>query len=156
MEAPDKFDRYILERLQQDARTSAEQMAAVIGLSATAVQRRIRRLREQGVITAEVAVLDPARLGLGCTVLVEVQLQQGSRSEVIDGFKRRMAERPEVQQCFYVAGEHDFVLVVLAPDIAAYEALSRELFFSDPNIRKFRSVFVLDVAKRGLSVAVQP
>lgn len=143
----DKFDRQILAQLQQDCRVPAERMAVAIGLSATAVQRRIRRLRDTGVIRAERAQLDPAALGLGFSALVEVQLKVASRAALIDGFKRRMAEEPQVQQCFYVAGECDFMLQLRCADVAEFERLTRRLFFDDPNILKFRSLVVLDDCK---------
>lgn len=143
----DKFDRQILARLQGDPRQPAERIASVIGLSATAVQRRIRRLREAGVIVGERLLLDAAALGFGLSVWVEVELREASRKAVIDGFKRRMAAEPRVQQCFYVAGDSDFLLLLRCRDVAEFEALTRELFFDDANIRKFRSVFVLDDCK---------
>ncbi|WP_457322756.1 Lrp/AsnC family transcriptional regulator [Roseateles sp. P5_E11] len=143
----DKFDRQILGRLQGDPRQPAERIATAIGLSVTAVQRRIRRLREAGVIRGERLVLDAAALGYGLAVWVEVELREASRKAVIDGFKRRMAAEPRVQQCFYVAGDSDFLLLIRCRDVAEFEALTRELFFDDANIRKFRSVFVLDECK---------
>ncbi|WP_457389519.1 Lrp/AsnC family transcriptional regulator [Roseateles sp. P5_E1] len=143
----DKFDRQILGRLQGDPRQPAERIATAIGLSVTAVQRRIRWLRDAGVIRGERLVLDVAALGYGLAVWVEVELREASRKAVIDGFKRRMAAEPRVQQCFYVAGDSDFLLLMRCRDVAEFEALTRELFFDDANIRKFRSVFVLDECK---------
>lgn len=143
----DKFDRQILARLQDDPRQPAERIATAIGLSVTAVQRRIRRLRDAGVIRDERLVLDAAALGYGLAVWVEVELREASGKAVIDGFKRRMAAEPRVQQCFYVAGDSDFLLLIRCRDVAEFEALTRELFFDDANIRKFRSVFVLDECK---------
>lgn len=140
----DKFDRQILAALQAEPRTPAEAIAREVGLSATAVQRRIRRLREAGVIRGERLLLDPQALGLTLCVWVEVQLAEASSTAVIDGFKRRMAAEPRVQQCYYVAGESDFMLQLRCRDVADFEALTRALFFDDPNIRKFRSIFVLD------------
>lgn len=152
----DPLDRAILSLLQRDARASSEAIAREVALSPTAVQRRIRRLREAGVIRAEVAVLDPAAVGRGLTAIVGIVLVQGSRDDLIDAFKRRMAARPEVQQCYYVSGEHDFVLIVTARDMADYERVSRALLFNDANIRKFTTTFVLDAVKAGLAVPVNP
>lgn len=148
----DKFDRQILIAMQADCRVSSEQIAQSIGLSATAVQRRVKRLRADGVIRAEVALVDAQAVGRVVTALVEVQLAVGSREVLIDGFKRRMAEHPEVQQCYYVAGDNDFVLLLTAKDMADYERLTRELFFDEPNIKKFKSTFVLDACKLSLTV----
>ncbi|ALN63388.1 asnC family protein [Lysobacter antibioticus] len=150
----DEFDRRILQRLQLDARTTSEEIAESVGLSATAVQRRIKRLRSEGAIRAEVAIVDPAAVGQGLTVIVGIELIQGSRTDLIDRFKRRMAAEPQVQQCYYVAGDHDFVLVVLARDVRDYEALSRRLWFEDANIKRFSTTFVLDPVKTGLQVPI--
>ncbi|MGO1000522.1 Lrp/AsnC family transcriptional regulator [Lysobacter sp. CA196] len=150
----DEFDRRILQRLQLDARTTSEEIADAVGLSATAVQRRIKRLRSEGAIRAEVAIIDPAAVGQGLTVIVAIELIQGSRADLIDRFKRRMAAEPQVQQCYYVAGEHDFVLVVLARDVRDYETLSRRLWFEDANIKRFSTTFVLDPVKTGLQVPI--
>ncbi len=150
--ALDKFDRQILAWVQQDCRVAAETLAAQIGLSATAVQRRLRRLREAGVIEREVAVLDPLALGLGVSVWVEVQLAVASQQQLVDGFAARMSQVPEVQQCFYVAGPFDFLLLLRCEDTGHFERLSRELFFDQPNIRKFRSTFVLQECKRGAAL----
>ena len=79
----------------------------------------------------------------------------GSREDLIDDFKRRMAAQPEVQQCYYVSGECDFFLVVTAEDLADYERLTRRLFFGVDNIRKFRTTFVLDPVKVGLQLPIR-
>jgi Lrp/AsnC family transcriptional regulator, leucine-responsive regulatory protein len=155
MPAPDKLDKHILALLQANARRSSEEIAEAVGLSATAVQRRIRRLRENGVIVADVAVLSAEAVGRRVTALVEVELLAGSRDDLVDDFKRRMTARPEVQQCYYVSGEYDFLLVVTARDLADYERLTRQLFFGAGNIRKFRSIFVLDPVKVGLQLPLE-
>ncbi len=154
MEPLDKFDKAILDLLQHSTRRTSEEIADSVGLSATAVQRRLKRLREDGTIRAEIAVVSPTAVGRGVTALVEVQLLAGSRDDLIDGFKRRMAAQAEVQQCWYVSGDADFVLVLTATDMADYERLTRKLFFNDANIRKFRSTFVLDAVKTGLQLPI--
>ncbi|MGH8079812.1 MAG: Lrp/AsnC family transcriptional regulator [Lysobacter sp.] len=150
----DEFDRRILQRLQSDARTTSEDIAEAVGLSATAVQRRIKRLRAQGALLSEVALIDPAAVGLTLRVIVGIELIQGGRADLIDRFKRRMAAQPQVQQCYYVAGEYDFMLIVLARDVQDYERLSRALWFEDENIKRFTTTFVLDGVKVGLQVPV--
>jgi Lrp/AsnC family leucine-responsive transcriptional regulator len=154
MEQLDKFDRAILDLLQRNARRTSEEIADAVGLSPTAVQRRIKRLRQDGVIRAEIAVLSPAAIGRGVTALVEVQLVAGSRDDLIDGFKRRMAAEEVVQQCWYVSGDADFILVLTATDMADYERITRTLFFGDENIKKFRTTFVLDAVKSGLQLPI--
>lgn len=148
----DRLDLAILARLQRDGRATSHEIGAEVGLSPTAVQRRIKRLRADGVIVAETAVVSRQAVGRGLTAIVAVELAQGGQKELIDAFKTRMSARPEVQQCYYTAGEADFVMVVTARDPADYERLSRELFFDQPNIRKFTTTLVMDVVKAGLSL----
>ena len=147
----DPFDLAILAILQKDATTPQRAIGEAVNLSAPAVQRRIKRMQETGVIQANVAVADPAKLGQAITVLVEIEMASELASE-IDAAKRAFAEAPEVQQCYYVTGEFDFMLVVLVPDMAAYEALTRRLFFGNNNVKRFRSLVALDRVKVGLSV----
>ncbi len=147
----DAFDRAILAIVQKDNATPLRVIGEAVSLSAPAVQRRLRRLEEQGIIAANAAVLDPAALGHPITVFVEVELVSETVEE-IDDAKRRLAAEPQVQQCYYVTGEADFVLVILVPTMSEYEALTRRLFFGNPNIRKFRSFVAMDRVKVGLDV----
>jgi DNA-binding Lrp family transcriptional regulator len=151
----DTLDRSILALLQENGRLTSEAIARKVALSPTAVQRRIKRLRDEGAIIAEVAVVSPAAAGRGLTAIVNVTLARGGSEALLGAFKKRMARRPEVQQCYYVAGEHVFVLIVTAVDIADYERLSRDLFFDDPNIKKFQTTFVLEPVKVGLGVPLR-
>lgn len=147
----DHTDRCLLDLLQQDARQSLESLAAQVGLSAAAVQRRIKRLRDGRVITAEVVQVDAASVGLPMSFIVTVELER-ERADEIDAFRRKASAEPKVQQVYYVTGEGDFILVVLAQDMDDYEQLTRRLFFDDPNIRRFRTSVVMGKAHRSLAV----
>lgn len=147
----DAKDRRLLDLLQHDARQSLEVLASEVALSAPAVQRRIKRLREAGVIAGDVAVVDPTAVGLPMTFLVIVEFER-ERAEQIDAFRRKVTAEPQVQQGYYVTGEGDFVMVVLARDMDDYEALTRRLFFDDPNVRRFRTSVVMGKAYRSLAV----
>jgi len=147
----DAKDRHLLDLLQQDARRSLESMAGEVALSAPAVQRRIKRLREAGVIQRDVAVVDPAAVGLPMTFIVIVELER-ERAEQIDAFRRKVTAEPRVQQGYYVTGEGDFVVIALARDMDDFEALTRRLFFDDPNVRRFRTSVVMGSAFRSLYV----
>ncbi|HIC81731.1 MAG TPA: Lrp/AsnC family transcriptional regulator [Kiloniellaceae bacterium] len=151
MDDLDHFDVALLNQLQRDNRQTSEALAAEVGLSPTACQRRMKRLREAGYIRADVAVLDPARVGRRATFIVQVDLARG-RADIIDGFKRDMQKIPEVQQCYYVTGESDFIVIIVAEDIAHYEALTRSIFYGNPNIRKFHTQVVMDSVKLGLEI----
>lgn len=147
----DARDRQLLDFLQQDAGQSLDQLAEQVALSAPAVQRRIRRLRDAGVITAEVAVVEPQAVGLPMTFVILVELER-ERADQIDEFRRKVAAEPLVQQCYYVTGEADFVLIALTRDMEDFEALTRRLFFDDRNVRRFRTSVVMGKPLRSLSV----
>ncbi len=149
----DQFDRHILSYLQTDARMTAEKLSTLVGLSPAAVQKRVKKLRDSRVIQREIAVLDPERLGQKVTIVVEVNLSRET-VDILDAFKRRMREAPEVQQCYYTTGEVDFILVVVVKDISEYEAFTHKYFFSMPQVEKFKSSVVMDRVKAELSIRV--
>ena len=149
--ALDQFDLAILAILQQNNTTPQRLIGEAVNLSAPAVQRRIRRMEEAGIIQANVAIVDPARVGQPITIFVEVGMES-ERSDLIDAAKREFTAAAEIQQCYYVTGEADFILVVVVPTMAAYEALTRRLFFGNNNVKKFRTFVAMDRVKVGLAV----
>ena len=151
--ALDRFDRAILAMLQRDNGLPQRVIGDAIGLSAPAVQRRIKRMEAEGTIIANSAIVDPAAVGRPLTIFVAVEVES-DRADRIDRVKRRFAEAPEVQQCYYVTGETDFMLVVTVATMSDYEALTRRLFFADDNVRRFKTFVTMDRVKMGLSVPV--
>lgn len=147
----DQLDYSILRRLQRDARTIAESIAAEVGMSTAAVQRRIKRLRETGVIRREVAVLNPKALGLAMTFIVEVEMER-ERSDVLDAFRYQMDADENVQQCYYVTGAYDFILIVTARDMEDFEEFTQRTFFDNPNVRRFSTSIVMRPIKVGLTL----
>ena len=132
----DDFDRELLALVQRDNQRTHADLGEEVGLSASSVRRRLARLRSSGVIEADVAIVNPDKERI--TVLVTVVFQRESLEADRD-FKRRMREAPEVSQCYSVAGGLDFVLVVHAEDLAAYEAWGEETLMADPWIRRYDS-----------------
>lgn len=147
----DDFDRAILSRYQLDTRVAAHAIGDEIGLSAAAVQRRIKHMRQVGVITAEIAQLNPDALGLPVTVVVHVDIERETL-QYIDAFKAAMSARLEVQQCWCTTGLTDFILVVRVESMAAYEQFTREALVSHDNVAKFTSYVVLTEVKSGLAL----
>ena len=147
----DALDRRLLARWQRDTRRSAASLGDEIGLSAAAVQRRLKRLRESGVIEAEVALIDPdaGDAPLGCIVAVDLERE---READLDAVATRMRACAQVQQVYYVTGQADFVLHVVAADMAAYEAFTREHLLADGNVRSFTTHVVLRRIKRGFEL----
>lgn len=151
----DSFDIAILRILQRDNTTPQRVIGEAVNLSAPAVQRRIKRLEQAGVIRANVAVIEPAAVGQAITLFVEVELVSETAQD-IDAAKCEFTAAEAVQQCYYVTGEADFILVVVVPSMAAYEALTRNLFFENNNVRKFRTFVAMDRVKVGLTVPLAP
>lgn len=149
----DSFDRNILRIMQASNRTTSEQIADQVGLSAAAVQRRVKRMREQQVISSDVSVVNPRALGRTMTLIVQVSLER-ERVDLIDQFKKKMKARDEVQQCYYVTGSADFMLVITAFDMEDYENFTREAFFGNTNVRSFQTHVVMDPVKVSLAVPV--
>lgn len=147
----DDKDLEILRLVQSNARLTAETIGHEIGLSSPAVQKRLKKLRETGVIENEIAVLCPAKVGRELTVIVQVMLERESRLH-LDTFKRRMKTAHGVQQCYYTTGEADFIVVVVVEDIKAYEVFTQEYFFDESNVSKFTSSIVMDRVKVSLDI----
>ena len=147
----DDFDRRILDLLQQDALLPAERIGAEVGLSASAVQRRIVRLRSDGVITATVAQVDARALGRPLTLIVDVELER-ERPELMAAFKQWIEAEPAIQEAWYVTGDGDYVLVVTARDVEHYDTLMQQLVAHNANIRRFRTRVALNTLKRGQRV----
>lgn len=149
----DAFDLKLLSILQANTRGTAEELAAQVGLSPSACLRRVRRLREGGVIEAEVAVVAPRAVGRELTMVVQVALER-ERADIMDAFKRAMRATPEVMQCFYVTGDIDFILIVTMPSMEDYERFTNRFFFQNPNVRRFTTLVVMDRVKVGLAVPI--
>lgn len=149
----DRFDRRLLALVQRDAAQTAEALAERIGLSASAVQRRLKRLRETGVILGEIAMVDPLKVGKPSFFLAALEIER-ERPELVARLRQWLAAEEQVQQVYYVTGTADFVLVVVAPDVGAYDALMSRLMADNPNVRRFTTNVALGVGKRGLFVPI--
>ena len=147
----DKSDYIILRQLQLDASSSILALCEACNLSTASVQRRLARLRKANIIEAEVAVLNPQALGQGMTFVVMVELER-ERIEQLNAFQKLVSKEPHVQQCYYVTGEADFVLICIAPNMTEFEALTHRLFFENQNVRRFRTSVVMSRTKVGMEV----
>lgn len=154
MEILDKFVTAILKILQQDNFTSQRDIGEEIGLSAAAVQRRIKRMKENGIILSNISVIDREKVGRSITLFVEVSLDN-EKLEFIDTTKAVFRSTPEVQQCYYVTGDADFVLVIVVPCMHDYERLTRRIFFSNENIKHFRTLVTMDIVKLSLDIPLE-
>ena len=131
----DHFDHALLAEMQRDNQTPARILAERVGLSQSAVLRRLRRLRADKIITADISIVNPAVLGVPVTIHVLVSLVRGS--QLADEFARKLSSRPEIRQASYVTGGADFILHLQVESMEAYAAFARELFHDDPNVSTF-------------------
>ena len=146
----DATDLRLLELLQTDASGSNQDLAAQAHISPATCLRRVKRLREAGVIESEVALLSPERLaaalGHGLQAIVEVTLdRQGHEAQ--EAFEQRVMGDAAVQQCYRVSPGPDFVLIAHARDMPDYLALAQRLFTSDANVRNVKAFFAVKRAK---------
>jgi len=149
----DPFDRQLLNLLQENAGLTADKLADSVALSPSAIQRRIKRLRSQGVILRDIAVADHRKIGNPTFFIVALEVER-ERPELLAQLRKWLAAQAHIQQVFYVTGEADFILVITAPDTETYDALMSDLVTQNPNVRRFTTNVALSVIKRGLAVPV--
>lgn len=138
----DPIDLKILDLLQEDNQITNLELAERVGLSPPPCLRRVRRLREEGVIARDVALVDPAKVGRTIIAFVGVELDR-QREDVLASFERKIMAEPEVQQCYFVSGEVDYLLVVTCVDMPSYNAFARRVLANEHNIKRFRTSFNL-------------
>ncbi|SHH36721.1 transcriptional regulator, AsnC family [Chryseolinea serpens] len=153
MQPLDEFDKKLLRLLQRNNKTTADELGEAVGLSPSAVQRRLKRLRDEKVIEADVSIISPQVAGIGITCVVDIVLQDGN-SRALEKFKTTMRKCPEVMQCYFVTGTYDFVILVNAKDMQHYEAFSKKWLMDNNNVKHFYTHVVMDKVKVGYSVDV--
>ena len=138
----DPIDRCILHELQQEGRLPVTELAQRVGLSPTPCARRIARMEAAGVITGYGVRIDPARLGMGLTVFVFVELERQAK-DTLDIFERAVARFPEIVECHLMTGTRDVLLKVVCADLRAFDGFLEEGLLRVPGIRATRSSFSL-------------
>jgi Lrp/AsnC family transcriptional regulator, leucine-responsive regulatory protein len=151
--ALDNFDRKLLAEIQRDAEIPQNELGARVNLSTAAVNRRLRRLAEDGVIDHYAAIVAPEKVGYSLTIITMVEVES-EQIDQLDAMKRTFAQCPLVQQCYYLAGEWDFALVLTVKDMDQYNELTRQLFFSNNNVKRFKTMVSMSRVKVGLGVPV--
>ena len=151
----DEIDLRLLEQLQRDASLSNLDLAERVFTSPPTCLRRVKRLRDAGLIERQIAVLSTDKLapvlGHGLCAVVEITLdRQGA--EWLETFELRVADDASVQQCYRVSPGPDFVLVVHALDMPDYASLAQRLFTSDANVRNVKAFFSVKRSKFGARI----
>ena len=149
----DQFDKHLLRLLQQNNRLTSDELAEKVGLSPSAVQRRLKRLRDEKIIEADISIVSPSVVGLDLTCIVDVALEKGN-STGLEKFKASMLKCTDVMQCYYVTGKYDFVLIVHAPTMQYYEEFTNKWLLDNPNVSHFYTHVVMDKVKVGYSISI--
>jgi Lrp/AsnC family transcriptional regulator, leucine-responsive regulatory protein len=150
----DAIDRRILRVLQRDSLIGNQELAEQIGLSPPACLKRVRRLRDAGVIERTVAILSPRALDYPLLTVVRLKLDD-PLDEAKSAFETRVAGSPRVMQCLLVAGEIDYILLVRSRDVAHYQDFARRMLRAAP-IRSYTSEIVLEINKATTELPVDP
>ena len=149
-QALDKLDKAILRCLQLNGRETYDLVGEQVGLSASAVLRRVKRLEESGVIDSYVALVKPEAVGLGLTAYLNVRLEKHTESHKrnpMDLFRASVQTWPEVVECAAVTGEMDYLLRVVVRDMAHYSRFIMDTLLKHPSVEDCKTSFVLDQVK---------
>jgi len=153
----DLVDRRILRALQVDGRTTYDTLSEQVGLSPSAVLRRVKRLEESGAIASYVALVPPERVGLGLTAYINVRLEKHvevHKRTPMDLFRAAVQAWPEVVECSALTGEMDYLLRAVFADMQHYSRFIMETLLKHPSVEDCRTSFVLDRVKATTAVPV--
>lgn len=142
----DKLDHKILALYRRDTKISAERVGSMVGLSVSAVQRRIKQLKSNGVIEQEIALINSEKFAYQMQFIINVDLIE-ERSNDIQAFEDKMLAQPCVLQCYYLTGQMDFCIIILVKNVAEFDSFTQQLLMSDPNVRNFTSSLVIRKSK---------
>lgn len=149
----DRIDARILNIVQFDNRATSEEIGKAVGLSSTAVQRRLKKLRAENVIEADVSVVNLKAVKRPISMFVLVTLER-ERADIVDRFKQSIRQTPEVMNGYYVTGDTDFLLIVTAESMEEYETFTRKFFYENADIKHFKTMVIMDRVKVGFAVPI--
>ena len=151
----DRIDRNIVRLLQHNARIAHTELARRVGLSTTPCKERVRRLEREGVIQHYQAVLDPAALDRALVVFVQIRLNRASQ-DIFEEFTAAALDLPEVQECYLVSGNFDYLIKARVADMKAYRGLLGETLLTLPGVQESTSYVVMEQVKESLMLPVPP
>jgi Lrp/AsnC family transcriptional regulator, leucine-responsive regulatory protein len=150
----DAIDFRILDALQHDARIANVDLARTVSLSPSPCLARVRALESSGVIQRYVTLLDPKKLGLTVSVLVQVTLEK-QIEPALEIFEQAVCERPEVMECYLMTGDADYLLRVVVPDVPAFERFILDFLSRVPGVGNIKSSFALKQVKYQTALPLQ-
>lgn len=150
----DRTDKAILRFLQKDSSVSNLQLSSAIGLSPPACLKRVKRLKKEGVISREVALINQEKLGPCLHIIMNIEMER-DRIDLNKAFINKMKIAPEVKQCYQVTGDTDFILLVTVAGIESYEAFCKKEIYSETNMKNFRTHISMNRVKFETSVLIE-
>ncbi|MDC4987342.1 Lrp/AsnC family transcriptional regulator [Acinetobacter baumannii] len=147
----DRIDIRLLDEIQSNNRLSSEELGDRVGLSSTGVQRRLKRLRAEGIIKDDVSIVSNKAVGYDFMAIVLVTLEH-DRSDIIDQLKQSIRSTPEIMNGFFVTGDADFALTIVSKNIETYEKFTQEYFYKNKHIKSFKTMVIMDQVKMGFKV----
>ena len=154
MNSLNRIDRNILRELQQDGRLSYAELARRVGLTTTPCMERVRRLERDGVITGFSALVNPGTVGAALLVFVQIRLSRTSQDNFA-GFRAAASDLPEVQECYLVSGDFDYLIKARVADMAAYREFLGETLLGLPGVQASTSYVVMETVKETLCVPIR-
>ncbi|QEL55903.1 Lrp/AsnC family transcriptional regulator [Chromobacterium paludis] len=151
----DRFDMQILQQLQLDARATHQKLAQAIALSASQIGRRIQRMEQDGVIQGYQVALNPEHVGLSVMAFANVSLERHNEAALQD-FAQSIHDLPEVLECYAAAGEADYLLRIVVPDLPSLSAFVMNKLMQLSLVRSVKSTIVLNAIKQTTKLPLQP
>ncbi|MDF2619131.1 MAG: transcriptional regulator, AsnC family [Xanthobacteraceae bacterium] len=149
----DDIDRRILAVLQEDAHTTMERLAELVGLSPSPCARRVRNLEAAGVIKRYVAVVDQDKVGLPISVFASIKLER-QREDELDRFSKAILRWPEIVECYLMTGQRDYLLRIVVKDLPAYEAFLKRTLTRLEGVASIESSFALSQIKHSQALPI--
>ena len=147
----DSIDIQILRELQKNARLTVKELAAKVSLSTTPVFERVKRLEKEGVIRRYIAVLDSEKLNKGFVVFCSVKMNRLGK-DIAESFMKKIADLPEVTECYNISGQYDYLLKIHAPDMKYYQEFVLNVLGTIEHLGSLESSFVMDELKHEYGV----
>lgn len=148
------IDRNILRIMQDDARITYAELARQVGLTTTPCIERVRRLERDGYIKHYSTVVDPDKLDAGLIVFVQIRLDRTSK-DTFAQFKESVLELPEVQECYLVSGNFDYLIKARLADMAEYRLFLEESLLAVPAVQESTSIMVMETIKETLAIPIR-
>jgi len=148
-----RIDRHILRIMQNDGRITYANLARQVGLTTTPWIERVKRLEREGFIRGYSARLEPEYLDAGLIIFVQIKLDRTSKT-IFDSFQQAAVNLQQVQECYLVSGNFDYLLKARVADMTAYREFLGETLLSVPGVRESTSIVVMEAVKETLNIEV--